>query len=175
MSVFTEFLKNEKKNSFNIRRSKVTDYAALTSVVFFFFMQGFSLSDAVTVTAMLIGFNSGPQDGFRFLFSCSFSLCLCLTKLLQVLLTLPEAGALELTKYMRYYPPGIRLSSQYDVMANTTLSECCLQCFANVRCMAVNYRNDLQQCELSDQDLCQQSTATVDDSGWNIYMEYNRK
>ena len=138
-------------------------------------MQGFSLSDAVAGTEMLIGCNSGHQDGFRIRFSCLFSLCLCLTKLLQVSLILPEAGALELTKYMRYYPPGIRLSSQYDVMANTTLSECCLQCFADVTCTAVNYQNDLLQCEISDQDLCQLSTATVDDSGWNIYMEYNRK
>ena len=138
-------------------------------------MQVFSLSDAVTGTAMLIGFNSGHQDGFRVRFSCLFSFCLCLTKLLQVPLTLPEAGALELTRYMRYYPADIRLPSQYDVMANTTLSECCLHCFADVTCMAVNYRNDLLQCELSDQDLCQPSTATVEDSGWTIYTEYNRK
>ena len=138
-------------------------------------MQVFSLSDAVTGTAMLIGCNSGHQDGFRFRFSYLFSLCLCLTKLLQVSLPLPEADAIELTKYMRYYTPDIRLPSQYDVMANTTLSECCLLCFADVTCMAVNYRNDLLQCGLSDQDLCQISTATMDDSRWNIFMEYNRK
>ena len=138
-------------------------------------MQGFSLSDAVSGTAMLIGFNSAHQDGLRIRLSCVFSLCLCLTKLLQVSLTLPEAGALELTKFMRYYTADIRLPSQYDVMANMTLSECCLQCFADVTCMAVNYRSDLLQCELSAQGLCQTSTAAVDDSGWNIYMEYNRK
>ena len=138
-------------------------------------MQGFSLPDAVTGTAMLIGCNSGHQGGPRVRFSCLFSLCLCLTKLMQVPLTLPEADALELTKYMRYYPADIRLPSQYYVIANTTLTECCLLCFADVTCMAVNYRNDLLQCELSDQDLCQPSTATVDDTGWNIYMKYNRK